>query len=330
MADQHSTTTSSTIDPFEALMVVYNPDLDTLTRNLPLQITNTTDDPNSKDILLNAQHNTWIRIFKPTVQDLPTTNKLPVIIYYHGGGFILCSTFWTIYHDYCKSKANTLPAIVLSVEYRLAPECRLPAAYDDAVDALNWVKHQASGGKPSEPWLRDYADFTNCYIMGESAGGNIAYNVSLRASELDLSPVNISGVILNQPFMGGIERTSSELRLINDKILSLPVSDLMWELSLPIGSNRNHPYCNLLINEDDESLRKKCGFIKKCLVIGCDGDPLIDRQVEFVKMLEGKGVKVETFMQEGGYHGMVYFEPKELEIMLPRVKDFILSGASKL
>ncbi|KAI3846276.1 hypothetical protein MKW92_026209 [Papaver armeniacum] len=89
----------------------------------------------------------------------------------------------------------------------------------------------------------------------------------------------------------------------------------MWELSLPIGSNRNHPYCNLLINEDEESLRKKCGFIKKCLVIGCDGDPLVVRQVEF------------TFMQEGGYHGMVYFEPKELEIMLERVKDFILSGA---
>ncbi|KAI3918071.1 hypothetical protein MKX01_041391 [Papaver californicum] len=327
MEDQNSTTntTTSTINPYEALMVVHNPD-DTLTRNLPVQITNTSDDPNSKDILLNAQHNTWIRIFKPTtIQDLPTTNKLPVIIYYHGGGFVLCSTFWSIYHDYCKSKATTLSAIVVSVEYRLAPESRLPAAYDDAVDALNWVKHQALEGKPCERWLRDYADFTKCYVMGESAGANIAYQVCLRASELDLGPVNISGLILNQPFMGGIERTSSELRLINDKILSLPVSDLMWELSLPIGSNRNHPYCTLMINEDDdESLRKKWEFIKKCLVIGCDGDPLIDRQVEFVKMLKGKGVKVETLMQEGGYHGMVYFEPKELEIMLEKLKDFIL------
>ncbi|MCL7031921.1 hypothetical protein MKW94_020805 [Papaver nudicaule] len=318
-------TVTSTIDPYEKLMCIHNPDEDTLTRNFPIStIPLSDDDQNAKDISLNPDRKTSIRIFRPSTE-LSVSNKLPIIIYFHGGGFILFSTSSTIFHNFCQSIAKHVPALVVSVDHRLAPESRLPAAYDDAVDALNWVKNQALDTLNSEPWLKEYGDFSNCFIMGCSSGANIAYHACLKASELDLGPVKISGLILNEPFIGGIERTSSEIRLMNDKILSVPVSDLMWELSLPIGSDRNHPYCNLLHNKDEESLRKKCGFIKKCLVIGCDGDSLFDRQVEFVKMLEGKDVKVEALLQQGGYHGMVYFDSNELEIMLDKVKDFILS-----
>ncbi|OVA00175.1 Alpha/beta hydrolase fold-3 [Macleaya cordata] len=317
--------TNGSTNPYEILKIVHNSD-DTLIRNLPIPMTPTTDE-NSKDIPLNAKHKTWIRLFRPTQlqgDNFSATNKLPVIIYIHGGGFILFSAASTMFHDFCKSMATHLSALIVSVEYRLAPENRLPAAYDDAMEAINWVQNQALDAGNGEPWLRDYADFSKSFIMGCSAGGNIAYHACLRALELDLEPVKINGLILHQPFIGGLKRTESEIRLINDRILPCPVTDLMWELALPIGANRDHVYCNPMV--DDETINGgKLGLIKRCLVVGCDGDPLIDRQIELMKMLEGKGVKVESWMEEGGFHGIAFLDPQIAEILFGKLKIFIFS-----
>ncbi|OVA00178.1 Alpha/beta hydrolase fold-3 [Macleaya cordata] len=329
MADNSSTTT---INPYEVLKIIHNPD-DTLTRNYPIPDTLSSDDPNSNDILLNPQNKTWIRIFRPTTtklqdDDFTVTKKFPLIIYFHGGGFILCSAFSTVFHDFCKSMATHLSALVLSVEYRLAPENRLPAAYNDATDALNWVRDQALDAINGEKWLRDYADFSKCFIMGCSAGGNIAYHAGLRALEFELEPVlKISGLILNQPFFGGVERTGSELRLVNDKVLPIVMSDMMWGLALPIGADRDHFYCNPIVEIDGGTINgEKLGLmIRRCLLIGSNEDPLIDRQIEFGKMLEGKGVKVVSWIDEECYHGIVHFDQKKAEELFVVVKDFIFS-----
>ncbi|KAI3859852.1 hypothetical protein MKX03_026922 [Papaver bracteatum] len=206
-------------------------------------------------------------------------------------------------------------------DYRLAPESRLPAAYDDAVDALNWIKNQALDTLNGEPWLKEYADYSNCFIMGCSSGANIAYFANLRALEMDLEPVKINGLILHIPFFGSLERTESEQRLIDDPYLAPAVSDVMWELALPVGSSRDHFYCNPRL-DDGESSGNKVGLIKRCLVIGYYGDPVIDRQIQFVKMLEGNGVKVETCIEEG-YHGVAFYDPKTLELLLGKLKIFI-------
>ncbi|OVA00177.1 Alpha/beta hydrolase fold-3 [Macleaya cordata] len=195
--------------------------------------------------------------------------------------------------------ATQVSALIVSVEYRLAPENRLPAAYADAIDAVKWVRNQALDAANGEPWLRDYVDYSKCFFMGCSSGGNVAYHTSLQVLEMDLEPVKISGLVLNQPYFGGSERTGSELRLINDRMLPLVKSDLMWELALPRGADRDHVYCNPMVDDLTRG-GKKVGLIRRCLVTGFSGDPLIDRQIEFVKMLEEKGIKKDFIFSDDG------------------------------
>ncbi|KAI9076334.1 hypothetical protein K1719_041697 [Acacia pycnantha] len=59
--------------------------------------------------------------------------------------------------------ATQLSAVIVSVEYRLAPEARLPAAYDDAVEALHWLR------TTQEKWISEFSDVSSCFLMGTSA-----------------------------------------------------------------------------------------------------------------------------------------------------------------
>lgn len=77
----------------------------------------------------------------------------------------------------------------MSVEYRLAPEHRLPAASDDAIEATHFIKN-------SEVWFKEHADYSSCYVMGKSAGGNIAKHAGLRVAHFDdFEPLKIKGLI---------------------------------------------------------------------------------------------------------------------------------------
>ncbi|KAM7491689.1 hypothetical protein LguiA_034610 [Lonicera macranthoides] len=162
--------------------------------------------------------------------------------------------------------------------------------------------------------------------MGTSAGGNIAYHAGLRAASDDLGPLKIRGLILQQPFFGGTKRTESELRLANDKILPLRISDAMWELGLPVGVDRDHEHCNPTVGGGSRALDwiRMLGW--KVMVTGCDGDPLIDRQIELVKLLEKKGVEVVGKFSRGDYHGIEVFEPSKGKTFCVVLKDFIFSS----
>ncbi|KAJ4723369.1 carboxylesterase 1-like [Melia azedarach] len=326
MSSQHY----STIDPYKFCQIIPNAD-GSITRECSPPCTVATPYPDdldhhtlvlSKDVPINQSNNTWVRIFLPRrVLDnssSPST-KLPLIIHFHGGGFIILCPATSAIHEVCSHIAAEIPCIIVSVEYRLAPEYRLPAAYDDAMEVLQWIK---STGQAEEEWLGKYADFSCCYLMGDSAGGNIAYHVGLRAAtQIDnLLPLKIRGLILNHPFFGGVERTESELRSLNDPVLPLCVNDLMWELSLPVGADRDHEYCNPTVGNGGSKIAAM-GW--RVLVNGGKKDPLIERQIEMMKMMKVKGVKVVSRFGEGGHNPAE--NPSEYNAFIASIKDFVLS-----
>ncbi|XP_074318984.1 carboxylesterase 1-like [Silene latifolia] len=290
--------------------IILNPD-GTITRQSESEfypiVPPSTTDPNSpsvsKDVPLNSEKNTWVRIYLPreslNSDEIPA-KKLPVLIYVHGGAFVVGSPGYPPFHEFCSVAAQRLGAVVVSVKYRLAPEDRLPAAYDDVLEALTWVKDG------EDDWVKKYGDLSNCVLMGESAGGNITYHVGLTVANQvnNFKPLVIKGLVLIQPYFGGLDRSASEIRLVNDPILSLEVNDIFWELSLPVGASRDHEYCNPSMDGGSSLVDKVREMGWWVAVVGCDGDPLIDRNVELAKLLEGKGIIVTTLVSDGGYHGM--------------------------
>ncbi|MCL7032025.1 hypothetical protein MKW94_008155 [Papaver nudicaule] len=301
---------TSAMNPYELLRIMHNPAIDTLIRNSPNPITNPNDDPDTKDVNSNPINKIKIRNFKPPQSQQNHEQLFPMILYS------------TIFYNFSKSMGNQLSTKVLSVKYRLASEHRLPASYEDVVESLIWVQKQVLDTMNGEPWMRNYGDFSRCFVMWCSAGGNIAYQCFSGASELDLTPITICGLILNQPHYGGVERTSSELRLVNDERVSLVVNDLLWELALPIGVNRDLVYCNPFI---DENLERKLRFISRCLVAFSKRDPLVVRDIEFAKMLEGKCVEIMNWIEESGFYGMAHTDQNKVEQLFKVIKDFIFS-----
>lgn len=218
--------------------------------------------------------------------------------------------------------AVELPAIVLSVDHRLAPEHCLPAAYCDAADALIWVRDQALFPAAAEEWLKCHADFTRCFLMGSSTGGNIAYHLALRALSLNLSPVKIAGLIMDQPFFGGEERTESEIRMACDPYVPLAVTDLMWDLALPVGAQRDHPYSK---PRAVKGMKKGTG-LPRCLVRGYLGDPLIYRMQAVAVMLEKEGASVVALLDEEGFHGIELFNASKAVAMVDDLRRFLYNN----
>lgn len=125
----------------------------------------------------------FARIYKPA--GAPTNGKpMPVVVYYHGGGWVIADV--DTYDASPRAMAKALNAMVVSVEYRHAPEFKFPAQHDDAAAAYRWVlTHAASmGGDPMK-----------IAVAGESAGGNPAVATAIYARDNGLQlPVHILSV----------------------------------------------------------------------------------------------------------------------------------------
>ncbi|KAL0430105.1 UNVERIFIED_CONTAM: putative carboxylesterase 17 [Sesamum radiatum] len=245
-----------------------------------------------RDMIIDKYTNIWARFYVPNA---PLGNKkLPLLVYFHGGGFCVGSPSWSCYHEFLANLASKIKCVIVSVSYRLAPENPLPAAYDDGVKTLTWLKQQEIvAGNHDHKWWISKCDFSRIFLAGDSAGANIAYNVGLRVrpSSMDI----IKGLILIQPFFGGESRTHSEKCMVQPprSSLTLAASDTYWRLALPAGANRDHPWCNPVVKGAMEA---------PIMVCVAEMDILKDRNMEFCGVLGREGRKVEQMVCKGVGH----------------------------
>ncbi|GAA0187176.1 deacetylase [Lithospermum erythrorhizon] len=161
----------------------------------------------SKDIIISQETNASVRLYLPNNINYDN-KKLPLLIYIHGGAFCIASAFSSVYHSFLNKLVDEANVIAVSVEYRLAPEHPIPACYDDSWSAFKWVVSNGdnNSGSDSEPWLRDYADFSRIFLAGDSAGANIAHDMMVRASDeasgFVETEVKLVGMALIHPFCG--------------------------------------------------------------------------------------------------------------------------------
>ncbi|KAK4401633.1 putative carboxylesterase 7 [Sesamum angolense] len=131
----------------------------------------------SKDVEIAPEINLSARIFLSANAD--PSKKVPLLLYFHGGGFIVESAFSAVYHKHLNFLVAEANVVAVSVNYRLAPEHPLPIAFEDSWLSLKWVASQSTDAG-HEKWIQDYADLGRVYLGGDSAGGTIAHNIAMR------------------------------------------------------------------------------------------------------------------------------------------------------
>ncbi|KAH9745739.1 putative carboxylesterase 13 [Citrus sinensis] len=128
----------------------------------------------SKDVVYSPENNLSARLYLP--KNTNQNQKLPLLVYFHGGGFCIETAFSPTYHNYLNDLVSEANIIAVSVDYRRAPEHPLPIAYEDSWDAVKWVASHVDGNGP-EDWLNRNADFERVFYSGDSAGANIAHHM---------------------------------------------------------------------------------------------------------------------------------------------------------
>lgn len=184
----------------------------------------------SKDAVFSPEKNLSLRIYLPHNKAGEDKNKkkLPLLVYFHGGGFIMETAFSPIYHTFLTSAVSAAECIAVSVDYRRAPEHPIPIPYGDSWDALKWVFTHVSGSGP-ERWVNDHADFSRVFLAGDSAGANIAHHMAMRAGKEKKGSFEISGMALFHPFFFSKAPVEEE----HEAAAAMRYMQGMWEIASP-------------------------------------------------------------------------------------------------
>lgn len=214
---------------------------------------------------------------------------LPGVVFFHGGGFVIGSIET---HDRdCRVLCAEAGVAVVSVEYRLAPEHRFPAAPDDCFAALHWVASQ--GGSIG-------VDTDRLAVAGDSAGGNLAALTALswrngggatRRLQALIYPVTDLSPTVDDPVYDSM--------LENAEGYYLDLATMMWfeQQYLDDKSRASEPSCS-------PQLAPELAGLPDALVITCEFDPLRDQGEAYAKRLSNAGVATTLTRYDGGIHGI--------------------------
>ena len=222
-----------------------------------------------------------IRIYTP--RELASNEKLPVLVWYHGGGYVIGDLDT---HDWaCRALANETDCIVVAVDYRLAPEHKFPAAVEDCYAALKWVVNNAS---------EIHGDAARIAVGGDSAGGNLATVVCILARD-DGSP-KICFQLLVYPVTAPEPETKSHHAFAEGYLLTRKT--ITWFFTHYLrGPKDTQDFRYAPLEADDLS------SLPPALIIVAGYDPLRDEGVEYAEAMIHAGNRVRLSNYEGMVHG---------------------------
>ncbi|XP_010547703.1 PREDICTED: probable carboxylesterase 18 [Tarenaya hassleriana] len=266
----------------------------------------------SSDFSVDPSRDLWFRVFTPHAAD---GRSLPVVVFFHGGGFVFLRPDSVTYDRVCRRLARKIQAYVISINYRHAPEHRYPAQYDDGFDALKFLDDNHATILPHN------ADLKKCFLAGDSAGGNIAHNVAVRVCSVGFRAVKLAGIVAIQPFFGGEERTEAEERVVGAPLVSVPRTDWCWRAVLPEGTNRDHVAANV---SGPNAVDISGLDFPATMVVVAGFDPLQDWQRRYSEWLKKSGKKAELIEYPNMFHAFYIFpEVPESEKLIMRIKNFV-------
>ncbi|HKS11546.1 MAG TPA: alpha/beta hydrolase [Pseudomonas sp.] len=209
------------------------------------------------------------------------TGPHPVVLYFHGGGWVFADR--KVYDGGARGLAKQANAIVVSVDYRLAPENKFPAAHEDALAAYRWLTRNAQtlGGDPERLGL-----------AGESAGGNLAVATAVAARDQKLqAPRHVLAVY---PVAQANTRTESYLKYADAMPLNRPM--MLWFIAQVTTSETQAKDPRIdLVNADLKGL-------PPVTLVNAEIDPLRDDGALLEQALRTQGVPVERKLYDGVTH----------------------------
>ena len=222
-----------------------------------------------------------VRIYFPLEPD-ESGDGVPVLVYCHGGGFVLCDL--DSHDSCCRRLANGVGAVVVSVDYRLAPESPFPAAVEDAWAATEWVaSHLGELG----------GDISRFVVAGDSAGGNLAAVVAMMARDRGGPPIAFQ--VLIYPVVD--QRRKSSVSSPHTASGVLTAEHMQWFTEQYLG--RNGDRTNVLASP---ILGDLAGLPPAHVVTG-EADPLCEEDEEFARLLRAAGVPVTVQRYDRMFHG---------------------------
>ncbi|MBA1200594.1 alpha/beta hydrolase [Pseudomonas capeferrum] len=216
-----------------------------------------------------------------TVYTPEGTGPFPVILYFHGGGWVIADR--TVYDGGARGLAKQANAVVVSVDYRRAPENKFPAAHDDALAAYRWLTSNA--GKVN-------GDPTRFALAGESAGGNLAVATAIAANKAGLTaPKHVLSVY---PVAQSSTETESYLHYADAMPLNRPM--MLWFIAQVTSgaADVKDPRIDL-VHADLQGLAP-------VTLINAEIDPLRDDGAQLEQALKNSGVSVERKLYSGVTH----------------------------